>query len=77
VQVFAQILQYLLGGIIVVEYLFAYPGLGAELVNAVSIRDVLEIEAITMIFATAFILINIFADLLVVMLVPKLRTGAR
>ena len=77
VQVFAQILQYLLGGIVIVEYLFAYPGLGAELINAVSIRDVFEVEAITMMFATAFVAINIVADLLVVLLVPKLRTDAR
>jgi peptide/nickel transport system permease protein len=75
VQVCALTLQYLLGGIIVVEYLFAYPGLGAELVSAVSLRDVNEIMSITMIFATAFITINIVADLVVVALVPKLRAG--
>ena len=40
VQVFAQNIQYLIGGIIVVEYLFNYPGLGKELVDAVAIRDV-------------------------------------
>ena len=74
-QVLAQVLQYLLGGIVVVEYLFAYPGLGAELVNAVGIRDVFEVEAIVMIFATAFIAINIIADLIVVLLVPRLRTS--
>lgn len=75
VQVLAQVLQYLLGGIVVVEYLFAYPGLGAELVNAVGIRDVFEVEAIVMIFAAAFIAINIIADLIVVLLVPRLRTS--
>ena len=40
VQVFAQNIQYLIGGIIVTEYLFSYPGLGKELVDAVGIRDV-------------------------------------
>ena len=40
VQIFAQNLQYLIGGVIVVEYLFAYPGLGKELVDSVAIRDV-------------------------------------
>jgi peptide/nickel transport system permease protein len=74
VQVLAQVLQYLIGGIVVVEYLFAYPGLGASLVTAVGVRDVFEIEAITMIFAAGYILINIVADLLVIGLVPKLRT---
>ena len=76
VQVYAQMLQYLIGGIVVVEYLFAYPGLGAELVNAVSIRDVNEVEAITILFAAAFIAINLVADLLVVLLVPKLKTSS-
>ena len=46
VQVFAQNIQYLVGGIIVVEYLFAYPGLGKELVDAVAIRDVREVQSI-------------------------------
>jgi peptide/nickel transport system permease protein len=75
VQVFAQTLQYLLGGIVVVEYLFAYPGLGKALVDAVAIRDTLEVMTITMLFAFAFILINIVADLIVILLVPKLRTS--
>lgn len=73
VQVLAQMLQYLLGGIVIVEYLFGYPGLGAELVNAVGVRDVFEVEAIVMLFAVAFIVINILADVIVVLLVPKLR----
>ena len=43
--------------------------------NAVGIRDVFEVEAIVMIFAAAFIAINIIADLIVVLLVPRLRTS--
>ena len=75
VQVFAQNIQYLIGGIIVVEYLFAYPGLGKELVDAVAIRDVREVQSIAILIAAIYILINIVADLLVVLLVPKLRTA--
>jgi len=74
--VFALILQYLIGGIIVVEYLFAYPGIGKELVNAVSVRDELEVQSITVLLAAAYISINIVADLLVVLVVPRLRTGS-
>jgi peptide/nickel transport system permease protein len=74
IQVFAQNIQYLVGGVIVVEYLFAYPGLGKELVDAVAIRDVREVQSIAMLIATFCILINILADLLVVVVVPKLRT---
>lgn len=75
IQVFAQNIQYLVGGIIIVEYLFAYPGLGKEFVDAVAIRDVREVQTIAILIAAVYVLINIVADILVVLLVPKLRTG--
>jgi peptide/nickel transport system permease protein len=75
VQIIAQNLQYLVGGIIIVESVFAYPGIGTYLVNAVTSRDVPEVQAAAMILATLYIAINILADLTVVFLVPKLRTG--
>ncbi len=75
VQVFAQTIQYLIGGIIIVESVFAYPGIGTFLVDAVTARDVPEVEAVALILAAIYILINIAADLLVLLLVPKLRTG--
>jgi peptide/nickel transport system permease protein len=74
VQVFAQNIQYLVGGIVVTEYLFNFPGLGKELVDAVAIRDVREVQSVAVLVAAFYLLINIVADLLVVLLVPKLRT---
>jgi peptide/nickel transport system permease protein len=74
VQVFAQNIQYLVGGIVVTEYLFSYPGLGKELVDAVAIRDVREVQSVALLVAAVYVLLNIVADLLVVLLVPKLRT---
>ena len=74
VQVFAQNIQYLIGGIIVTEYLFNYPGLGKELVDAVGIRDVREVQSIAILIAAIYIALNIFADVLIVILVPRLRT---
>jgi peptide/nickel transport system permease protein len=74
VQVFAQNIQYLIGGIIVTEYLFNYPGLGKELVDAVAIRDVREVQSLAVLVAAFYIAVNIVADLIVVLLVPKLRT---
>jgi peptide/nickel transport system permease protein len=76
VQAFAQTVQYLFGGIIVVEALFAYPGIGDLLVNAVQTRDITEVQSIALILAAAYIAINIIADLVVVLLIPKLRTAA-
>ena len=75
VQIIAQNLQYLVGGIIVVESVFAYPGIGTYLVNAVSSRDVTEVQAAAIILAALYIVINIAADLIVVLLVPRLRTA--
>jgi peptide/nickel transport system permease protein len=75
VQVFAQNVQYLVGGIIVVEYLFAYPGLGKELVEAVAIRDVREVQSVAVLVAAVYVALNIAADLLVLALNPKLRTA--
>jgi peptide/nickel transport system permease protein len=77
VQVFAQNLQYLIGGVIVVEYLFGYPGLGKELVDSVAVRDVSAVQSIALLIAFAVIFLNLIADLLVVLLVPRLRTAAR
>jgi peptide/nickel transport system permease protein len=74
VQVFAQNLQFLIGGIIVTEFLFAYPGVGKELVEAVNIRDVREVQSLAILIATVYVTINLIADLIIVLLVPKLRT---
>jgi peptide/nickel transport system permease protein len=74
--VISQSLQYLLGGIVVTEVVFAYPGIGSLLVTAVNSRDATEIEAIAILLAAAYIVVNIISDLLVVLLVPRLRTAA-
>jgi peptide/nickel transport system permease protein len=75
VQALAQTAQYLLGGIIVVEVLFSYPGIGSLLDQAVQARDTTVVQAVALIVAAAYIAINIAADLAVVLLVPKLRTA--
>jgi peptide/nickel transport system permease protein len=75
IQTFAQTVQYLFGGIIVVEALFAYPGIGSLFVQAVNLRDVTEVQAIAVVLAAIYIVINIVADLLVLLVVPKLRAG--
>jgi peptide/nickel transport system permease protein len=76
VQVLAQNLQYLIGGIIVVEAVFGYPGIGSQLVEAVSNRDATLVQSVAMLIAVSYVLINLLADLLVLLLVPKLREPA-
>jgi peptide/nickel transport system permease protein len=73
IQVLAQNLQWLIGGIIITESVFAYPGIGTTLVEAVGNRDVTVVQDVAMIIAVAYIAINLLADLLVLLLVPKLR----
>jgi peptide/nickel transport system permease protein len=73
VQVLAQNLQYLVGGVIVVETVFAYPGIGSQLVSAVQNRDLTAVESIAMLIAVIYVLINVLADLIVMLLIPKLR----
>jgi peptide/nickel transport system permease protein len=75
VQIIAQNMQYLVGGIIIVESVFAYPGIGTYLVNAVTSRDVIEVQAAALVLAAVYVVINIVADLIVLFLVPRLRTG--
>lgn len=75
VQAFALCLYFMLGGIVVTEAVFNYPGLGTQLISAVAARDIPVIQTIAMIFAVLFVGLNTIADLIVVMLVPKLRTA--
>jgi peptide/nickel transport system permease protein len=75
IQVVGQELQYLIGGIIVVESVFGYPGIGTTLVKAVSVRDVQEVAVVATLLAVVYVVINIVTDLLVVIVVPKLRTS--
>lgn len=75
VQVVALTLQWLIGGLFIVEIVFEYPGIGQGLVQAVIARDIPLVQAVAMIIATVYVLITILADIAVVLLVPKLRTS--
>ena len=76
VQVLAQNLQWLIGGIIITESVFAYPGIGSTLVSAVGNRDVTVVQSVAMLIAIVYVMINLIADLIVLLLVPKLREPA-
>ena len=68
-------LTYLIGGIVVVETVFSYPGLGQVLVDAISVRDVPVVEAIALLAAAVYIVANVVADVLALLLNPRLRTS--
>jgi peptide/nickel transport system permease protein len=63
----------LLGGTVVIETLFALPGLGSRLINAINQRDILVIQGITMFIATAYVVINTAVDLLYLVVDPRTR----
>jgi peptide/nickel transport system permease protein len=73
VNVVALNLAYLIVGVVVVEAVFVYPGLGQLMVDAVSKHDVPVVQACGLIFAAAFILLNLTADILAIISNPRLR----
>jgi peptide/nickel transport system permease protein len=75
IQTMAQVMQYFLGGVVLVEYVFGYPGIGDGLVEFVNARDIPSIQAVAVLIATIYIALNILADVLVVLVVPRLRTS--
>ena len=64
---------FLLGGAIVVETVFAWPGLGRLLIDSVSFRDYPVIQAEILLFAVEFVLINLIVDLLYGLVNPEIR----
>lgn len=73
ITVIALNLAYLVVGVVVIEAVFVYPGLGQLMVDAVSKRDVPVIQACGLVFAIVFVLLNTLADVLVILVNPRLR----
>jgi peptide/nickel transport system permease protein len=65
-------LAYLVVGVVVVEVVFVYPGLGQLLVDSVSRRDIPVVQACSMIFAATYVLLNLTADILAIVTNPRL-----
>jgi peptide/nickel transport system permease protein len=73
-QVIALNLAYLAGGVIVVEYVFSYAGIGGALQNAVSTRDMPVVQALAMLIAALYVVLNMLADIATILVTPRLRT---
>lgn len=74
VQAIALTLAYLAGGVVVVEFVFGYPGIGQGLVNAINARDLPTIQLIVLLLAAFYIAVNLIADIISILVTPKLRT---
>lgn len=75
-QVVAIQLAWLVGGVVVVEYLFRYPGVGQALIDAVNYRDVQVVQAISLLIAAVYVIVNLLADIIGILANPRLRTAS-
>ncbi|MCR9151430.1 MAG: ABC transporter permease [Rhodobacteraceae bacterium] len=72
INVVALTLAYLITGVVVVEAVFVYPGLGQLLVDSVAKRDITMVQACCLIFAAAYVLLNMMADVFAIATNPRL-----
>jgi peptide/nickel transport system permease protein len=77
IQVSALQLAYMAGGVVLVEFVFNFPGIGASLVDAVGNRDIPVVQALVIIIAAVYVVVNLVADLLTIVVTPRLRTAGR
>jgi peptide/nickel transport system permease protein len=77
IQVTAINLAYLAGGIVVVEFVFAYPGIGAALVDGVANRDIPIVQAVALLIAGVYVVLNLIADVATILVSPRVRTTLR
>ncbi|CAN5787840.1 ABC transporter permease [soil metagenome] len=68
-------LAYLAGGIVVVETVFNYPGIGLALVEAVQSRDMPVVQALALLIAGLYVALNMLADIATILVSPRLRTA--
>ncbi len=73
-QVIALNLAYLAGGIVVVEYVFNYSGIGSALQDAVVNHDLPVVQALAMLIAAVYVVLNLLADVATILVTPRLRT---
>jgi len=64
---------YLLGGAILTETVFSWPGLGSMMVRAIQARDYPLVQGVMLIYGFAFVLINLAVDVLYAMIDPRIR----
>ena len=75
IQVIALQLAWLAGGVVIVEYLFFYPGIGALLVDSVRNSDFPMVQVLAMVIATVYVGVNLIADVLSILFTPRARTA--
>lgn len=73
IQVVILNIAFMVVGVVIIEVVFVYPGLGALMVDSVQLRNMTVVQATAMIFATAYVFLNLLADVLSIIANPRLR----
>lgn len=68
-------LVYLISGVVVIENVFNFPGIGRRLVEAITTGDTVTVQAVAVLMGAMFILINLAADMLAALVNPRLRVS--
>ena len=76
IQAFALTAAGMPAGIVIVEYLFGFQGIGVFLIDSVRSRDAATVEAVTLILVAVYIVANLLSDIFTILLTPRLRTEA-
>ncbi len=74
INVIALTIAWLLGGLVVIEVVFNYPGIGRLMIDSISDRDLPVVQAVALILALVYVGVNLTADILTMVANPRLRT---
>ena len=75
INIIALTVAWLLGGAVIIESMFNFPGIGTLMLSGISGRDLMLVQALAMILATVYVLVNLAADLITLLLNPRLRAA--
>ena len=74
INLLAMYIAWLVGGLVIIEQVFNYPGIGTLMIQAVHDRDIPVVQSVILLVASAYVLLNLGADLLTMVLNPRLRS---
>lgn len=75
INIVALTIAWLLGGVVIIEAVFNYPGIGTLMLNGISDRDLFLVQGIGIILAAIYVFVNLLADIATIMLNPRMRTS--
>jgi peptide/nickel transport system permease protein len=70
------VLGYMLTGAVLVEVTFALSGLGSSLIDAVDVKDIAVVQAVTLLFAALIVSVNLLTDIAYLAIDPRIRYGS-